>query len=79
MFENLDTAVTSAVIVVIGFLFQLGFFVKPVDLEKKHREIIKDAALIFASKETVEGLKTDVHDIKDKIDQIYNFLLKKGE
>ncbi|OGI26988.1 MAG: hypothetical protein A2287_07135 [Candidatus Melainabacteria bacterium RIFOXYA12_FULL_32_12] len=51
--------------------------VKTVDLERKHREILDDAEKKFASLSMVNDLKCQFNEIKQKIDQIYEFLLEK--
>ena len=45
-------------------------------LEKKHREILNEAQSKFASMHTVQALKEQMDDIKDKIDKIYEVLIK---
>jgi hypothetical protein len=52
-------------------------YVKTVDLEKKHREILVDAEKKFASLNMVNDLKCQFNEIKQKIDQIYDFLLER--
>lgn len=51
--------------------------VKSVDLERKHREILEDAEKKFASLSMVNDLKSQFNEIKQKIDQIYDFLLER--
>lgn len=67
----------GVLICVIIMLFQFKLFVRPEDLEKKHREILEDAEKRFAALSTVNDLKCQFTEIKNKIDQIYDFLLKK--
>ena len=47
----------------------------PQELEKKHREILLDAEKRFAASISVNGLKEQIDEIKEKIDQIYNLFL----
>lgn len=75
MNEYLEPAVVAGIIVVIGFCFQLGLFVRPEDLEKKHREILDDAEKKFASLSMVKEIKSQSVEMKQKIDQIYEILL----
>lgn len=70
-------SLAAVIIAVIGFLIQFGMFVRPAELEKKHREIMDDSYNRFASLNTVEDIKKEFRDIKCKIDQIYEILLKK--
>ena len=70
-------AFSAVIIAVVGFCVQFGMFVRPVELEKKHREIMEESYKRFASLDTVEDIKKEFRDIKCKIDQIYEILLKR--
>ena len=63
------------ILVIIMFCVNYKIFVNPVDLEKKHREILKDVDEKYASKTTVNELKSQFHDMAVKIDKIYNILI----
>lgn len=63
------------ILVLIMFCINYRIFVNPVDLEKKHREILSDIDNKYASKTTVEELKSQFHDMAEKIDKIYNILI----
>ena len=63
------------ILVLIMFCINYRIFVNPVDLEKKHREILRDIDNKYASKTTVEELKSQFHDMAEKIDKIYNILI----
>lgn len=65
------------VIVVIIFLIQLKMIVTPEQLEKKHREILEDVETRFATNQSVKDLKEQVCEIKDKVDKIYDYIIKK--
>ncbi|EKE03677.1 MAG: hypothetical protein ACD_20C00169G0007 [uncultured bacterium] len=52
-------------------------YVRTVELERKHREILDDAEKKFASLSMVNDLKCQFNEIKQKIDQIYDFLLER--
>lgn len=65
------------VIVVLVFLVQERIVVTPEQLEKKHREIIKDIESRFTTNNRFEDLKSQVVDMKDKIDKIYDCLILK--
>jgi len=76
--ENFTEPATAAIVVaVLTFCIQFGMFVRPEQLEKKHREILDDAEKKFASLAVVNDLKCQFSEIKQKIDQIYDFLLEK--
>lgn len=72
-----ELAITAAIVAVISFCIQFGMFVRPEQLERKHREILEDAEKKFASLNMVNDLKSQFNEIKQKIDQIYEFLLDK--
>ena len=63
------------ILVIIMFCINYKIFVNPVDLEKKHREILNDIDNKYASKTTVDELKSQFHDMAVKIDKIYNILI----
>ena len=63
------------ILVLIMFCVNYRIFVNPVDLEKKHREILSDIDNKYASKTTVDELKSQFHDMAEKIDKIYNILI----
>lgn len=63
------------ILVLIMFCVNYKIFVNPVDLEKKHREILNDIDKKYASKTTVDELKSQFHDMAVKIDKIYNILI----
>ena len=63
------------ILVLIMFCINYRIFVNPVDLEKKHREILNDIDDKYASKTTVDELKSQFHDMAIKIDKIYNILI----
>ena len=63
------------ILVLIMFCINYKIFVNPVDLEKKHREILSDIDNKYASKTTVDELKSQFHDMAEKIDKIYNILI----
>ena len=65
------------ILVIIMFCINYRVFVNPVDLEKKHREILSDIDNKYASKTTVDELKSQFHDMAEKIDKIYNILIDK--
>jgi len=69
--------IVLAVFAFVGFCLQSGIFVKPVDLEKKHREIMEESYKKFASINAVDDLKQEFKEIKSKIDQIYEMLLQR--
>nr|DAO28641.1 MAG TPA: oxidoreductase [Caudoviricetes sp.] len=63
------------IVVVLVFLIQERIVVTPEQLEKKHREIIKDVEKRYATLNSLEDLKEQFCDMKDKIDKIYDCLM----
>ena len=64
------------IIVVLVFLVQQRLIVTPEQLEKKHREILEDAEKKFATLQMLNSLKDQFCEMKDKIDKIYEHLIK---
>ncbi len=65
------------IVVVLVFLVQERIVVTPEQLEKKHREIIKDIESRFTPNNRFEDLKCQFVEMKDKIDKIYDCLILK--
>lgn len=63
------------IVVVLVFLIHERIVVTPEQLEKKHREIIKDVEKHYATLNSLEDLKEQFCDMKDKIDKIYDCLM----
>ena len=63
------------ILVIIMFCINYKIFVNPVDLEKKHREILDDVSRKYATQSIVNELKSQFHDMAEKIDKIYNILI----
>ena len=62
------------VVVAISLIFQWNLFVTPEKLEIKHREIMKDVADTYTTKEQHKDLKTQLSDMQLKIDKIYDIV-----
>ena len=63
------------IVAMMVFLIQQRIVVTPEQLERKHREILEDAEEKFATLSSVNDLKDQVHDMKEKIDKIYECLI----
>jgi low affinity Fe/Cu permease len=63
------------ILLVMMFFIQEKIFVTPEQLEKKHREVIRDVEKRFATQENVEDLKNQFADMREKIDKIYDCLI----
>ena len=69
------TYYAPVIVVVLVFLIPERIVVTPEQLEKKHREIIKDVEKRYATLNSLEDLKEQFCDMKDKIDKIYDCLM----
>ncbi len=67
------------VLVVVMFIVQNHIFVTPVELEKKHREILKDVERKYVSIYSFNSLKDQFSEIKTVVNKIYDLLIKKEE
>lgn len=65
------------ILVVIIFCISYKIFVNPVDLERKHREILEDIDKKYVTKTIFDELKNQMHDVADKVEKIYNILIDK--
>ncbi len=71
-------------IVVLGFIWQHNIFVKPEQLEKKHREILDDVEKNFSNKyveinaykEFQNHIYSKLDELTGSIDDLKNFLMK---
>lgn len=63
-------------VLVLMFLFQYNVFVTPVELERRTLEIYQNVALKYATKEQTDDLKKSLVDIQQKIDKIYEKIIK---
>lgn len=70
------------IIIIIAFLVQYKIFVTPADLEKKLSELktkVENKLDKYVLKETnevtINQLKADMADIKEKIDKIYDKIM----
>lgn len=66
----------TALIVAMIFM-QYNLFVTPEQLEVKHREILADVQLHYATKSEHDDLKNRLSDMQKKIDKIYDILSEK--
>lgn len=66
---------SPVIIVVMVFMIQQRIVVTPEQLERKHREILHDIEKRFVTIDSYKDLKSQVSEIKDKIDKIYDCLI----
>lgn len=62
-------------IAVMIFLIQQRIVVTPEQLEKKHREILKDVEEKFVTLHSFNDLKEQFSEMKEKIDKIYDCII----
>jgi len=75
MLENIYPY-APVVLAVVVFLIQQRLVVTPEQLERKHREILEDSEKKFAPRQAVDDLKIQFAEIREKIDKIYEYLIK---
>jgi hypothetical protein len=63
------------ILIVVVFILQNHIFITPVELEKKHREILKDIESKYVTNKTFENLKEQFKEMKDTINKIYEILV----
>lgn len=66
---------SPVIVLILVYFIQMKIFVTPEALEKKHREILQEAERRFAPGVSVNELKEQFSDMKDKIDKIYDYFL----
>lgn len=64
-------------LLVIAIIIQWNMFVTPVQLEQKHREILKDISERYTTKEQYSDVKNQLKDMQQKIDKIYEIMTRK--
>ena len=65
------------ILVVFVFFVQNNVFVKPEQLERKHREILDDTEKKFVSLAVFNEFKSKVDDMQEKISKIYDCIIQK--
>jgi hypothetical protein len=63
------------IIAVVVFLIQQRIIVTPEQLERKHREILRDVEEKFVTIHSFRDLKEQVSEMKEKIDKIYDCII----
>lgn len=77
MDKDLIIKYSPIALVVIAIIFQWNLFVTPEKLEIKHREILKDVAATYTTKEQYSDVKTQLADMRQKIDKMYEIMTRK--
>lgn len=76
MDKNLIKEYSPIALVVIAIIIQWNMFVTPEKMEIKHREILKDVQERYTTKEQYSDLKTQLQDMRQKIDKIYEIMTR---
>ncbi len=63
------------VLVIVTLFFQYNVFVTPQQLEVKHREILEEISLKYATKEQNSAMKEQLSDMQKKVDKIYEVII----
>ncbi len=66
---------SPVIIVVMVFLIQQRIVVTPEQLERKHREILRDIEARFVTLNSYEDMKLRFSEMQEKIDKIYDCLI----
>lgn len=79
--ENFANITEYAPILMLVFMFFLHnrFFVTPEVLERRHRDIIKEVEMRFATLISVNELKQQFGEVKLKIDKIYEHFMRQRD
>lgn len=77
--ENILLQWGPLILIVVVFILQNHIFVTPVELEKKHREILKDAERKYVTIHAFNSLKDQFSEMKDTLNKIYDLLISKEE
>lgn len=75
---NKEDLVKYAPWLIVGFMFfvQYNVFVTPSQLERRTLEIYQYVSVKYATKEQTDDLKKSLVDIQQKIDKIYEKIIK---
>ena len=63
------------ILVIAAMFFQYNIFVTPQQLEVKHREILAEVSLTYATKEQNSATKEQLSDMQRKVDKIYEVII----
>ena len=62
---------------IVLMLLQIHLFVRPAELEKKHKAIMDEVSCKYVSKEVFEIYRKDLESIKEVTNKIYELLINK--
>lgn len=67
------------ILIVVVFILQNHIFVTPVEMEKKHREILKDVERKYVTLHSFNSLKDQFDEVRTVMYKIYDLLINKEE
>ena len=67
------------ILIVVVFILQNHIFVTPVEMEKKHREILKDVERKYVTLHSFNSLKYQFDEVRTVMYKIYDLLINKEE
>jgi hypothetical protein len=74
---NVYTLWGGVALFIILLLLQTHLFVRPTELEKKHKAIMDEVSCKYVSKEVFEIYRKDLESIKEVTNKIYELLINK--
>lgn len=63
------------IIVILACLLQWHIVVTPEQLERKHREILREISERYMTQENGRNLQSEISEIKEKINKIYDKII----
>ena len=67
------------ILIVVVFILQNHIFVTPVEMEKKHREILKDVERKYVTLHSFNSLKDQFDEVRTVMYKIYDLLINKED
>ena len=67
------------IICVVIFLIQQHILISPEQLERKHRQILEDIERKYVTWSSFKDLKAQFSDVHNKVDKIYEVIIKGRE
>ena len=79
MDKEVITKYAPVILIVFIMFFQYNLFVTPQELEIQHREILETVSGKYVTREESNNLKSQILDMQNKVDKIYNLLIGRKE
>lgn len=75
MDKEIITRYAPVVLIVFVMFFQYNLFVTPQELEVQHRQILETVSQKYMTKEESNNLKSQISDMQQKVDKIYDAII----